>query len=434
MTTTRALGVLTVLGLAAAGCGPTNLAAKVAEAPSNDREAKCGVTKSQAEPLIVEWPSSSRAKIEALTRTGVVAVRYSGCEMEVLASCTAPGKYQYVGITPKHDRVTIKDADDLYANIPLGAAKLESKLEKSGQLDVSMTIVGRLSADRKVVRAKELEGPDCGKATHIVSALTVGAFDFYAGAEAQVAGSATGFGAAAGGKSSTARELLNSDGKPAACDVAKTSDTHPPEGCGAVVRLEVVPLGQAIEATEARKAPTGVATEPAASHHTGGELKFEAPDQDQKFGVTVTAGGVTQTCAEPVTYYKPCRIFDVPEGKALVKVTGDANFERDIKVEGEGRTRVALAHRGWSYEITTGVLALGGGIAVAYGLSDSHGFQGTGQTGDIILVTIGGTFLFIGGLGLLGALLSPHDQLAVLPTVQARPAAWRWSAPTTLHF
>jgi hypothetical protein len=116
---------LLLVAWAPAACAP-NLAREV-RPPELDRpgEAKCGVHKSQSEPLVVEWPSAARAKLEALSRTGVVAVRYQGCEMEVLASCNAPGKYAYTAITPKHDHLSIKNEDDLYATIPLGAARLE---------------------------------------------------------------------------------------------------------------------------------------------------------------------------------------------------------------------------------------------------------------------------------------------------------------------
>jgi hypothetical protein len=159
------------------------------------------------------------------------------------------------------------------------------------------------------------------------------------------------------------------------------------------------------------------------------------PHQAQSFGVTVEAGGTTKSCTDPVTYYKPCRIFDVPEGKAIVKVTGDSTFARDIKVEGEGRTRVVLARRGYSYEIVTGIMAAAGGGAVVYGLTDSNGFQGTGHVLDIVLVTIGGTFLFIGGLGLVSGLVTPHDMMSVQSPAQApHDAAWRCAEPGTLRF
>ena len=109
--------------------------------------------------------------------------------MQVLDGCTVAVKYGYAPMTRKKDRVVMRDADDLYANIPVGAARFEAKLEKGGELDVDMTMVGRWEAERRAVRLDELQG-SCDGATHVVSALTVGAFTFTAGADATAGGGA----------------------------------------------------------------------------------------------------------------------------------------------------------------------------------------------------------------------------------------------------
>ena len=57
--------------------------------------------------------------------------------MDVLERCSVPARYRYLGGTRKQDRLVIRNADDLYANLPVGAAKLEGKLERSGQLTVA---------------------------------------------------------------------------------------------------------------------------------------------------------------------------------------------------------------------------------------------------------------------------------------------------------
>jgi hypothetical protein len=54
----------------------------------------------------------------------------------VLERCTVPAKYNYVGGTPKQDEMEIVDEDDLYANLPFGAAKLEGRLKRSGKLSL----------------------------------------------------------------------------------------------------------------------------------------------------------------------------------------------------------------------------------------------------------------------------------------------------------
>ena len=251
---------LVALFLGGAACSGGNVASEIAKPPGFDPsgQTKCAVAKSQTRPLIVEWPSADRGDLEAQARDGLVVVRYSGCDMTLLPRCKAPGAYRYAAFTRKDDRITIRDADELYANVPLGAAKLEGKLASKGELNVSMTLVGKYVADRYDVPRDELEG-DCELATHVVSSLTAGAFEFFAGADAEAGGSATAFGAGAGAKSQTQRELLNRDGDKAACLKATRADKEPPEGCGALLRLEVMPVG-APGSAKARPAPTPTPT------------------------------------------------------------------------------------------------------------------------------------------------------------------------------
>jgi len=248
------LGALVTLAVA---CGPGNVASGLAKPPefAPKDQTKCGVTKSQAEPLIVEWPSASRAQLESKARKGGVVVHYIGCEMRVLKQCSAPGKYEYSATTRKKDRIVMRDADELYANIPVGAAKLEATLAKSGQLSVDMVIVGRYEAERPRLRMDELEG-ECGEATHVVSALTVGAFAFASGADAEVPASGSVLGAGGGGKSASKRDVIAEDGDPKGCDGATPSDKAPPAQCGALLRLEVTPLGEAKKLTASCPAGT----------------------------------------------------------------------------------------------------------------------------------------------------------------------------------
>jgi hypothetical protein len=449
---------LAALWIASAACVP-NLADQASKAPTFDRpgEAKCGVAKSQSEPLVVEWPSAARAKLEALAKTGVVAVHYTGCEMEVLASCNAPGKYAYTAITPKRDHVAIRNEDDLYANIPLGAAKLEGKLERAGELDVDMSIVGRYASDRAVVRADELQGPDCSKATHVVSALTVGAFDFFAGSGATVSASAkTAVGGVGGsGNSQASKELLNSDGRRDSCNGATTADGKPPDGCGAILRLEVVPLGEATRqtavgaATPPPPAPGTAPTSPTATIGVGGEVELAVPEKDMTFQATVDAGGKTFSCPQAVTYYKPCHLSGLPEGEAHVHLSGTSAFDRVIPISADGRTNVQILHRGWGQEIGTGIAAVIGGGLVAFGFLNGAGLASQDSTGadngsfalNVTLVTVGGVVAFYGLLYFTLGSVSAHDALMVeVPGKEKEVASepgLRWAgplSPTTFRF
>jgi hypothetical protein len=232
------------VGMLLGACARGNLASQLVRPPdfSPKGETKCGVMKSQAKPLIVEWPSSDRLELETKVREGIVAVRYVGCEMSVLGRCSVPAKYKYIGGTRKQDELDIKDEDDLYANLPVGAASLQGRLERSGRLTVKMDLVGRYQSEKTEVRADELQGA-CEGATHFIYGLTLGAFDFYAGGGANVGGGAGVGGVAAGAHSQAERESISRDGEAVACERATSADTSPPEGCAAILRVEVVQLG-----------------------------------------------------------------------------------------------------------------------------------------------------------------------------------------------
>jgi formylglycine-generating enzyme required for sulfatase activity len=300
----RAVALPLVGSMIFAACGGGNAASQLAKAPDfNPKDqTKCGVEKSQAKPLIVEWPSADRGELEAQAHNrGLVVVRYQGCEMQVLDHCTTTVKYSYSSITRKKDRVVMRDADDLYANVPVGAAKLEAKLEKSGELDVDMTMVGRWEADRSAVRSDELQG-SCDGATHVVSALTVGAFTFTAGADATVGGGATLLGAGGGGQSTSKRETLNADGDVGACEKSTPDDKTPPPNCGAMLRVEVVPLVGAQPATASASGsngscPEGMAFLPGGTF-TMGDRKDNVTVQPFCMDVTEVTVGAYAVCAK----------------------------------------------------------------------------------------------------------------------------------------
>jgi len=139
---------LAFLAAVPCACGATRPV--VAHLPSLDDapESRCSVVKDRSRPLIVEWPASARGDLAVRMKGGLVAVRYVGCAMEVLDTCTVAGAYRYVAFSPKEDRLAIFDVDNLHANLPMGAAGLEAKLLSKGELDLGMTVVGKYEADK----------------------------------------------------------------------------------------------------------------------------------------------------------------------------------------------------------------------------------------------------------------------------------------------
>ena len=244
------------------GCRGRNLASGLADTPTVEGQARCGVTKSQARPLIIEWPSSDRGALEGLVERGggLVAVRYEGCEMELVRRCEVAGDYRYTGVEPKRDDQMFRSADELYAKIPLGAAQLEAELERHGALALEMTVVGHYEAAREQVTRAELRGA-CERATHVISMVTVGAFKLSTAGGAEVSAGASVMGGAGGGVSSAAeRGFERSDGDPGRCGGGAGGDAAPPERCGALLRLEVEPIREPDEVAaqrERRPCPRG---------------------------------------------------------------------------------------------------------------------------------------------------------------------------------
>jgi uncharacterized protein len=229
-------------------CACTPLLSKASDAmgPDHTQREKMECTGGQSKFLVVDWPSVERAEIEARASRGLVVVRYGECRLDVLRRCQVTGdaRYDYVGLTPKKDKLKIRDASELYANIPMGAAKLDAKLAHGGALDVDMTIVGQYETSRPMPSQGELHG-ECEGATHVVTAITFGSFEFSAMNSTEAGAGVNVLGAGAGAKGVQAKEVLNQDGDDVQCQSASGSDTKPPFGCGALLRLEVVPLGVA---------------------------------------------------------------------------------------------------------------------------------------------------------------------------------------------
>ncbi len=226
-------------------CGRNNLASRMARSPEMDAQgqARCGVMKSSARPLIIEWPSSDRATLEGMVKSdrGLIAVRYEGCEMEVVRRCKVAGRYSYTAVEPKRDDQTFSNTTELYAKIPLGAAQLEAELERHGALSLAMTVAGQHQAHNERIGRAELSG-GCEQATHVITGVTVGAFNLSSGAGARIgAGGGLNSGPSVGARSSAERGFERSDGDPDSC-YGNEGGSAPTARCGALLRLEVEPI------------------------------------------------------------------------------------------------------------------------------------------------------------------------------------------------
>lgn len=240
----RWLGILVLASLAgsAISCSRGNAARRASKHLSVELAARCAQAGPQPKPLLVEWPGIQRGSMEAQFKRAdgrLVVVRYHGCEMEVLRTCSIRGKYTWTPFEPKTDTVTIRDSDEVYAKAPLGAVELVTAVERYGALRLDMTLLGEYDSRQIEFSREHLEG-DCELATHVVTAATVGAFEIRSAAGAKLGASAK-FGRAGAGASSRSNQgYTRRDGDPRAC--VGQSPAGPPEHCAALVRVEVTGL------------------------------------------------------------------------------------------------------------------------------------------------------------------------------------------------
>lgn len=329
-------------------------------------------------PLVVEWSNSERAQFEALAKSGVIVARYTGCELEVLTQCRAPGGYHYAALTPTNERERIAGKDDLYAKLPLGAVELEGRLSRSGSISVDSTVAGRYAAERVDIRERDLVGR-CLGATHVVSGLTVGAFELSSGAASDLSGSASTLRFGSRGDSSSQREVISHAGdaqtclapppaapapvapppapsppptldetgaviSPPAAGAAVTSPPSPPApvepsaapaGCDALIRLDLAPLPEA-EARHANEQRTA-------------QLELEDERQSAKtrrtVGYVATTAGVASLLAAGLFAYLGSRQnTDIQHG-------GFATSQDLKDAEAAGKRDNTL---GWSFGIAGG--------------------------------------------------------------------------------
>ena len=270
--------------LALAGCGG-GPARALADAPRlDDARPSCQPAADPLRPLLVEWPATQRSALEARLQAGPapLVVRYGGCELQVLRRCRAPGRYRWLATQPKREQLRLRNADEVHAKVPLGAARLVAAVERHGELRLDLTVVGEFASERAPGR-DELIG-ECEGATHVVAAVAVGAFELASAAGAGVEAGAELPAVGVGGRSEHDRGYLARDGEAQAC--RGTRAAGPPQGCGAPLELELVELPGGAAAAGAGGEKGG---------EEGGELGGACPS-----GMAEVPGGTLETAAGTV--------------------------------------------------------------------------------------------------------------------------------------
>ncbi len=202
-----------------------------------------GCSASFAEPLVVDIKSSDRSDFEVAMKDGVAVVRFDCRTLKLLKNCSYHGAYSFVGVQRNEDVVRMNSKDEVSANMPISGAKLSAEMKSGSSLDLALITVGKRRTTVREVLKKDLDG-DCEGATHVVKGAYVGAFAMGTGTVGQAKAVAEIFGAGAGAGSVSDRQASSKSGDIESCRKATPDSPTPPEQCGAITRLELMPLAQ----------------------------------------------------------------------------------------------------------------------------------------------------------------------------------------------
>lgn len=232
-------------------CAPSTALQQATPEPPSARaalgEGTCP-TSGLSEPLLVDMKDKDRAQVELALGRSVAVFRYDCDGLRLLAGCSVfDGDYGYAGFTRKERVLRLRNADELHANLPaMGlawAATLSADFEHGTSLDVALVTVGQRATTVSQVSRDGLRG-ECEGATHFAKYAHLGAFALETSKSATARTAAQVFGAGAAAKASSSKLDRIVDGNLASCDKATLADRTPPEGCGAVLRLGLVPIGE----------------------------------------------------------------------------------------------------------------------------------------------------------------------------------------------
>jgi hypothetical protein len=249
--------------LVAGSCGgPTigGIEKAVPQLGESDQSARCKVVKDASRPMLVEWPATDKAALQAQTAQGIAVARYDGCRLKLLTGCRVDGDYAFLETSRAKDGFRIADEAELFAKLPLGAVSLEGEIKQGHELSLSYVAVGARTTTESV-SADRMSG-SCEGATHFVRAMIVGAYELSSRASASGRAGVEVKGIAeAGGKAGKEGEVLRADGDLQACLDPSTPATS--RSCQAIVQLDLAPIEGAVEAPE-KEAPRPV-SEPSPS-------------------------------------------------------------------------------------------------------------------------------------------------------------------------
>ena len=232
-----AVALALFIALPASSCEPS----PVAEPPKTPARVDgldgfvCTTVRAHDNPELMAWDAASRQALRRVRPEGVIAVRYTveACNvaLELLPDCLGPGTYLYTPEAASGRRIA-RDAEELFNEVPLGAPQLLGLVSGDRSVRIDALLAGRHAlATGPTLSRGTLRGSECSRATHLVTAIDVGAFAITSGDQSGIESAPAGFGG----------ETFAADGDAEACRRAQETATWS-DGCDVPLRLELVAL------------------------------------------------------------------------------------------------------------------------------------------------------------------------------------------------
>lgn len=201
------------------------------------------LAKGSSRPMVVDWTPDDRASLEMRATRGAILVKISDAGIEPLWDCTVPdgSRYEYTGVSPKHDHVSARSDAELAANFPMGFARLRSIVRSGQAVSADIRMIGVAELNRLSVSGAGLP-PPCSGATHFVKELTIGGFQFGSSAvrEASAGAGVGDVGGDVGTSGISSR--LTAEGDFKVCEEADPDSRSAPSRCKGILRIRLVPL------------------------------------------------------------------------------------------------------------------------------------------------------------------------------------------------
>jgi TPR repeat protein len=234
------------LALLACGAGSAGQAVRPADPTANEALGKGGVCTLTGEPqlLTLDWEDTQRIDLERAMSKHVAVVHYDCNGFKVLRDCEVEGGYEYAGVSPAKTTAKLKDADEVKANLAIGAVDISGAVKRGSTIDIIYLAVGQQATTVHDVPSAKLKGT-CEGATHTVRTANLGAFALTTGTQGEVNAAVGLLGKGGSASSSSSKELQRINGELDACNAASDTAKEPTNRCRALVQLLLSPVGGA---------------------------------------------------------------------------------------------------------------------------------------------------------------------------------------------